>query len=176
MKATFKLAAGIKFFTTDELVVIADEIHDQHIDCYYVNGNQSITREGDSVVVSGERCALWGDDFAPIMLELKKLQQVGSAVIVSYQTSDVRLNWYETLHYYMRSDRSTPSEKMAYYRMKNYEYSACSLIELGVYEYYTQILECNSNPMRSSAQYEKTYLKELRKEYSLLKKYGLLQE
>ena len=59
----------------------------------HVNPNQHMLVIGTTITVEGERCALWGDHHAEAMAILKQSGDVPT----SYQTSDVRLQWHETL-------------------------------------------------------------------------------
>ena len=58
-----------------------------------VNPNQHMLIVGTTITVEGERCALWGDHHAEAM---RILRDIG-AMSTSYETSDYRLKWYETL-------------------------------------------------------------------------------
>ena len=59
----------------------------------HVNPNQHVLVVGTTITVEGERCALWGDHHAEAMGILRD----SGAVPTSYQTSDSRLEWHETL-------------------------------------------------------------------------------
>ena len=73
---------------------IADSITNGEIQYQqHVNQNQHVLVIGTTITVEGERCALWGDHHAESM---KLLRDIG-AVPTSYQTSDSRLEWHETL-------------------------------------------------------------------------------
>ena len=68
----------------------------------YVNYNQSMTLARGTVTLEGHRCALNSDDLADIM------NASHEAVIVSYETSDKRLFWYETLDSYQNNRAPLP--------------------------------------------------------------------
>ena len=74
--------------------------YDHHLD--YVNYNQSLTLTRSTITLEGHRCALNSDDLADIM------NASHEAVIVSYETSDKRLFWYETLDSYQNNRAPLP--------------------------------------------------------------------
>lgn len=59
-----------------------------------VNEDQQMVLSREFLHVEGQRCALWGDDLAPIMESLRD----SGVEPLSYETSDKRLKWFETLH------------------------------------------------------------------------------
>ena len=59
-----------------------------------VNEDQQMVLDREFLHVEGQRCALWGDDLAPIMESLRD----SGVEPLSYETSDKRLKWFETLH------------------------------------------------------------------------------
>lgn len=59
----------------------------------HVNPNQHMLVIGTTITVEGERCALWGDHHAEAMSILRD----SGAMSTSYETSDYRLKWHETL-------------------------------------------------------------------------------
>lgn len=60
----------------------------------HVNRNQDVEVRGASIIISGERNALWGDSLAPLMEALRGFTPS------EYHTSDARLAWYETFGQY----------------------------------------------------------------------------
>ena len=84
----------------------------------HVNTDQCITINRNTIVVEGQRCALWNDEFAPLM----KLLMDSNFKPAYYETSDARLEWFETLEdYYFK--RASPNEAVARMVEKGYDHS-----------------------------------------------------
>ena len=83
--------------------------------CWYqhVNENQWVLFEGSTVTVEGERCALWGDHNARALEMLKE----SGIKPTTYETSDSRLQWHETLAGYMET-RASYEEASRYCKEK----------------------------------------------------------
>jgi len=77
----------------------------------YTNPNQSVRVVGKTLVIEGERCALAYDGGFNAAIDILG---TASAVPVSYETSDARLKWYETLDGYL-STRGTDAERVDYH-------------------------------------------------------------
>lgn len=69
------------------------------------NPNQRAALVGTTLTIEGERCALWGDDLAPLMAHLRAIGEQPTA----YKTADARLYWHETLASYLET-RASPAE------------------------------------------------------------------
>lgn len=92
----------------EEIITLANECNEdfegeQHYQ--HVNKNQRVTVNGSSLIIEGERCALWGDSFSILLDELTQSGQQPT----TYETSDSRLKWSEDLSQYL-STRATPAE------------------------------------------------------------------
>lgn len=74
----------------------------------HVNTDQRLQIEGKTLVISGQRCAINGDSLAPLMIALK----ADGRVPFEYQTSDSRLEWWDTLDSYL-TRQGTPAEVLA---------------------------------------------------------------
>jgi len=109
MKVTFKMtsaiAEAIKSFTGAR----EGDVLTPPAGLQYVNYSQKVTVSGDFLTFEGERNALWGDELAPIMRAA-----VGGSPL-RYETSDRRLEWYETLDDYMNK-RASLGEALEYFR------------------------------------------------------------
>ena len=127
MKAIFNLTpAQIKKAAVMAAEVV-DELHyekenftncSQSLDCglYFLhntpctNPAQSVRLVGKTLVIEGHRCALAHDGGFKAAIEILG---TADAVPVSYETSDKRLSWHETLSGYI-STRANDAERVDY--------------------------------------------------------------
>lgn len=98
----------------------------------YTNTNQylSFNPKDSTLTYIGERCPFGQDEARKTVMEIltgdSDSRDYIDFVPYKYETSDMRLRWYEDLHSYMRN-RATLSEK-AYYKLVCYKkdgYSPC---------------------------------------------------
>lgn len=80
-------------------------------DLQYTNPNQSVRLVGKTLVVEGERCALAHDGGFKAAIDILG---TADAVSVSYETSDKRLRWHETLGGYLCT-RGSDAERVDYH-------------------------------------------------------------
>ena len=123
---------------------------------YYVdlhqstNKLQSVQLVGDTLVISGERCALTHDGgIAAALLILRTVDTVP----VSYETSDARLRWHETLSGYICT-RGTDVERVEYHCEKQWFLEPADQCALDI------VLD---NPYLAYAKYEKPFINALRR-------------
>jgi len=125
----------------------------------HVNTNQSVTFNGSTVVVEGERCALWGDHHAQAL----RMLSYSGIEPSKYETSDTRLKWYETLRSFMEG-RAPYEMALKHCRETQSNPQYYKALE----QAWEDALRLQQYPLRASAEMDKQQLERAREVLALL--------
>ena len=114
-------------------------------DLQYTNPNQSVRLVGKTLIVEGERCALAYDGGINAAIDILG---TADAVPVSYETSDKRLAWHETLSGYLYT-RGSDAERIDYHAQRAWSLESRDALALAL------VLE---NPRLAYAKLDKAYI------------------
>jgi len=130
--------------------------------CWYqhVNQNQTVEVFGSTVIVEGERCALWGDHNAKAMHALS----ISGLKPSEYHTSDPRLQWHETLSSYMEGPRASYEEAIKHCRETERNPRYYKALE----EAWEDAERLRQYPLRASAEMDKQQLERAREVLPLI--------